>query len=77
MVPDDVPIHGIGHSNGALLHLLIGSLFQPMNSSNIVIAFNNRCAWPGCRHALDRMAVYHHASPAWTLWCELPQALTC
>ena len=43
MVPDDRPIHGIGHSNGALLHLLIGSIYAPASASNILISFNNKC----------------------------------
>lgn len=44
LVPDDRPIHGIGHSNGALLHLLIGSIYAPASASNILISFNNKCA---------------------------------
>jgi len=44
LVPDDRPIHGIGHSNGALLHLLIGSIYAPASASNVLISFNNKCA---------------------------------
>ena len=44
LVPDDQPIHGIGHSNGALLHLLIGSIYAPISASNVLISFNNKCA---------------------------------
>ena len=43
LVPDDRPVHGIGHSNGALLHLLIGSIYAPASASNILISFNNKC----------------------------------
>lgn len=46
MVPEGVGIHGMGHSNGALLHLLIGSLFPVTNTSNIIISYNNKCV-PG------------------------------
>eukprot|EP00884_Botryococcus_braunii_P020024 jgi/Botrbrau1/6705/Bobra.0202s0041.3 len=42
MVPEGVGIHGLGHSNGALLHLLIGSLFPVTNTSNIILSFNNK-----------------------------------
>lgn len=34
--------HGLGHSNGALLHLMIGALCSPSTTSNIIISFNNR-----------------------------------
>lgn len=44
MVPEGVGIHGLGHSNGALLHLLIGSLFAVPNTSNILLSFNNKYA---------------------------------
>ena len=40
--PQDVPVHGMGHSNGALLHLLIGSTQDVPNRSNILISFNNK-----------------------------------
>ena len=43
LVPDDRPVHGIGHSNGALLHLLIGSIYAPASASNVLISFNNKC----------------------------------
>jgi hypothetical protein len=42
LVPDDRPVHGVGHSNGALLHLLIGSLYAAPNASNALISFNNK-----------------------------------
>ncbi len=47
LVPDDKPIHGVGHSNGALLHLLIGSIYAPASASNVLISFNNKCALSG------------------------------
>ena len=43
LAPEGLPVHGVGHSNGALLHLLIGSLFSPQNASNVIISFNNKC----------------------------------
>lgn len=41
LVPEDVPIHGIGHSFGALAHSLIGCSVQHVNS-NVLISFNNK-----------------------------------
>ena len=43
MVPRGLPVHGIGHSNGALLHLLIGSQGRSENASNVIISYNNKC----------------------------------
>lgn len=40
--PDGVPVIGLGHSNGALLHLLIGAFFPGAAATNIVISFNNK-----------------------------------
>ena len=42
MVPRGLPVHGIGHSNGALLHLLIGSQGCSENASNVIISYNNK-----------------------------------
>ena len=42
LAPAGLPVHGVGHSNGALLHLLIGSLYAPQNASNVLISFNNK-----------------------------------
>ena len=38
------PVHGVGHSNGALMHAIIGSLsdLPQINASNVLISFNNR-----------------------------------
>ena len=44
LVDEDLPVHGVGHSNGALLHLLIGAMLAPQNASNALISFNNKCA---------------------------------
>lgn len=42
-VPNDVPVHGVGHSLGALMHLLIGSLDEERCvDSNVLIAVNNK-----------------------------------
>ncbi|XP_045823707.1 uncharacterized protein LOC123916313 [Trifolium pratense] len=41
----DLPIFSVGHSNGALLQVLIGSLFsEKLPKANAVIAYNNRPA---------------------------------
>lgn len=43
LVPAAAPVYGLGHSNGALLLLLI-SAFEPCaTDGNIVISFNNLC----------------------------------
>ncbi|KXZ45823.1 hypothetical protein GPECTOR_50g617 [Gonium pectorale] len=42
LAPVGVPTFGVGHSNGALLHLLIGSYFPGATDSNICISFNNK-----------------------------------
>ena len=36
-----LPIYGLGHSLGAKLHLLIGSLFSVERAGNILVSFNN------------------------------------
>jgi hypothetical protein len=41
-VPDNVPTHGLGHSNGSLMHLLIGSFFQAPYNSNVLLSYNNK-----------------------------------
>ena len=41
-VPENVPTHGIGHSNGSLMHLLIGSFFQAPYDSNVLLSYNNK-----------------------------------
>lgn len=46
LVPEDRGVHGIGHSNGALLHLLIGATAAPPNASNVLLSFNNKRAPP-------------------------------
>lgn len=43
LVPEDVPVHGIGHSFGALAHSLIGCSDQQQQvESNVLISFNNK-----------------------------------
>lgn len=44
LVPEDRGVHGVGHSNGALLHLLIGATAAPPNASNVLLSFNNKRA---------------------------------
>ncbi|XP_042495936.1 uncharacterized protein LOC122075100 isoform X1 [Macadamia integrifolia] len=38
----DLPIFGIGHSLGSVIHLLIGSRYAIQRSGNILMAFNNK-----------------------------------
>ncbi|GIL67641.1 hypothetical protein Vafri_20982 [Volvox africanus] len=40
--PLEVPTLGLGHSNGSLMHLLIGSFFPGATESNILMSFNNK-----------------------------------
>ncbi len=42
LAPLDVPLLGVGHSMGALMHLLIGSRHAGSTSGNVVISFNNK-----------------------------------
>lgn len=47
MVPPDVPVVGLGHSNGSLMHMLGGALFSPgdlddRRVANAVMSFNNK-----------------------------------
>lgn len=39
---NDLPIFGIGHSLGSLVHLLIGSRYAIQRSGNVLMAFNNK-----------------------------------
>lgn len=41
LVPAKAPVFGVGHSNGALLHLLIGSLEPNATVANVIISYNN------------------------------------
>lgn len=41
LVPPKAPHFGVGHSNGALLHLLIGSLEPGATQANVMISYNN------------------------------------
>ncbi|KAK7360939.1 hypothetical protein VNO77_02958 [Canavalia gladiata] len=38
----DLPIFGVGHSLGSVIHLLIGSRYAVQRSGNVLMAFNNR-----------------------------------
>jgi hypothetical protein len=40
--PAGAPVHGVGHSNGALLHLLMGAMCAPPYASAALLSFNNR-----------------------------------
>ena len=43
--PPGAPVVGVGHSNGALLHLLMGAALPGRNAAgNVLISFNNKCA---------------------------------
>eukprot|EP01023_Acetabularia_acetabulum_P043505 TRINITY_DN4345_c1_g1_i4.p1 TRINITY_DN4345_c1_g1~~TRINITY_DN4345_c1_g1_i4.p1 ORF type:complete len:383 (-),score=44.21 TRINITY_DN4345_c1_g1_i4:152-1225(-) len=41
-VRDSLPVIGIGHSNGALMHLLMGSYFYQPTIGNVIISYNNK-----------------------------------
>eukprot|EP01025_Chloroclados_australasicus_P029359 TRINITY_DN2933_c0_g1_i1.p2 TRINITY_DN2933_c0_g1~~TRINITY_DN2933_c0_g1_i1.p2 ORF type:complete len:338 (-),score=25.52 TRINITY_DN2933_c0_g1_i1:281-1294(-) len=41
-VRDSLPVFGVGHSNGALMHLLMGSYFFQPTTANVIISFNNK-----------------------------------
>lgn len=43
MAPEPLPLLGVGHSNGALLHLLVGAMCKPAYKGNVIISFNNKC----------------------------------
>ncbi|KAI5389676.1 hypothetical protein KIW84_075104 [Lathyrus oleraceus] len=38
----ELPIFGVGHSLGSLVHLLIGSRYAVQRSGNVLMAFNNK-----------------------------------
>ncbi|WJX87600.1 hypothetical protein P8452_69771 [Trifolium repens] len=38
----DLPVFGVGHSLGSLVHLLIGSRYAVQRSGNVLMAFNNK-----------------------------------
>ncbi|CAK7335984.1 unnamed protein product [Dovyalis caffra] len=38
----DIPVFGVGHSLGSVIHLLIGSRYAVQRSGNILMAFNNK-----------------------------------
>lgn len=42
MVPKDVPLHGVGHSFGALAHSLISCFKETERTSNVLVAYNNK-----------------------------------
>ena len=54
-VPQGLPVHGVGHSNGALLHLLIGCQQATPNTSNVIISFNNK--YVPCSHCRERSVI--------------------
>lgn len=39
---DSVPVYGVGHSLGALAHLLIGARYAVERQGNVLISFNNK-----------------------------------
>lgn len=41
LVPPKAPQFGVGHSNGALLHLLISSYEPGATDANVIISYNN------------------------------------
>jgi alpha-beta hydrolase superfamily lysophospholipase len=41
LAPPKAPQFGVGHSNGALLHLLIGAFEPGASDANVIISYNN------------------------------------
>lgn len=41
---ENLPVYGVGHSLGALTHLLIGARYAVQRKGNVIISFNNRSA---------------------------------
>ncbi|CAD7703235.1 unnamed protein product [Ostreobium quekettii] len=41
---EDVPVYGVGHSLGALIHLLISSRYAVERAGNVLMSFNNKPA---------------------------------
>ena len=42
---EDLPVYGVGHSMGALMHMIIGSRYAlPGRAANVLISFNNKPA---------------------------------
>ncbi|KAI8475731.1 MAG: hypothetical protein J3K34DRAFT_403441 [Monoraphidium minutum] len=42
--PSTLPVYGVGHSLGSVMHALICSRYAPMRAGNALMAFNNRPA---------------------------------
>ena len=63
-VPKDAPLHGVGHSNGALMHLLLGAIAAVPYSSAIAISFNNKCACVRLAFSLGTSAALRSLSAA-------------
>lgn len=42
LAPDGLPTVGVGHSNGALLQLLMGAMQEPLHDAAVIISYNNR-----------------------------------
>jgi alpha-beta hydrolase superfamily lysophospholipase len=42
LAPAGAPVVGVGHSNGALLHLLVGAVAPGHADANAVVSFNNK-----------------------------------
>ena len=41
-MPEEAPLHGVGHSNGALMHMLLGATRAMPYASTVAISFNNK-----------------------------------
>lgn len=42
LAPPGAPVVGVGHSNGALLHLLVGAVAPGHADANVLVSFNNK-----------------------------------
>ncbi|KAK2398874.1 initiation factor 4F subunit [Trifolium repens] len=77
---EDLPIFSVGHSNGALLQVLIGSLFsEKLPKANAVIAYNNRPATEAVPYfeqlgpAVSQMMPVVEANPIYSIARNAPR----
>lgn len=45
---EDLPVYGVGHSLGTLIHLLISSRYAVQRAGNVFMSFNNKPATEVC-----------------------------
>lgn len=52
---EDLPVYGVGHSLGSLIHLLISSRYAIQRAGNVLMSFNNKPATE-----VNRMILHKH-----------------